>query len=93
MTYGVSTGPGDGGSGSNWGAENRTGTSGKNLAGQPANDTEYAVNTTGPTAGGTQTITYDTFSRRIGTWRSITEMTSNLTPGTTQILTTFTITP
>jgi hypothetical protein len=93
MTYGVSTGPGDAGSGSNWGAENRTGSSGQNIPSQPANDTEYAVNTTGPTAGGTQTITYDTFSRRIGTWRSITQMTSNLTPGSTTVLNTFTITP
>ncbi len=85
-------GSGDPGSGVNWGAENRTGTSGVNIASAPANGSEYRVNTSPPAAGGTQVITYDTFSRRIGTWRSIAQMTSNVTPGTTTVLNTFTIT-
>ena len=43
FTYGTSTGAGDPDSGSNWGAENRTGSSGVNLASQPANNSEFAV--------------------------------------------------
>jgi subtilisin family serine protease len=86
-------GSGDPDSGQNWGAENRDGSSGVNIAPAPANGSEWRVNTAPPAAGGTATITYDTFSRRIGTWRSITVMTSNVTPGTTTVLNTFTITP
>jgi hypothetical protein len=85
-------GVGDPTSGVNWGAENRTGTSGVNLAAAPADGSEWAVNTTGPTAGGTQTITYDVSAKKAGTYRSVAAMTSNLTPGTTQVVQTLTIT-
>jgi subtilisin family serine protease len=93
MTYGTSTGPGDPDSGSNWGAENRDGSSGQNLASQPADNTEYAVNMTGPTAGGTQTITFDAWSRTVGTYSSVAAMTSDVTPGTTQVIQVLTVTP
>ncbi len=86
-------GSGDPDSGVNWGAENRTGSSGVNIASAPPNGSEWAVNTSPPAAGGTQTITYDAFSRKAsaGPWRSITSMTSNVTPGTTTVTNTFTI--
>ena len=92
MTYGVSTGPGDPDAGSNWGAENRDGSSGQNLASQPADNTEYAVNMTGPTAGGVVSITFDASANKAGTYRSVAGMTSDLTPGTTQVVQTFTVT-
>ncbi len=84
---------GDPGSGINWGAENRDGTSGVNLATAPADGSEYAVNTTPPAAGGTQTITYDASSSKTGTYRSIAQMTSNVTPGITQVVEVLTVQP
>jgi hypothetical protein len=93
ITYGAANAAAsDPGSAMNWGAENRTGTSGVNLAAAPADGSEWAVNTTGPTAGGTQTITYDVSAKKAGTYRSVAAMTSNLTPGTTQVVQTLTIT-
>ncbi len=94
ISYGAANAAaGDPGSGINWGAENRVGTSGKNIPSAPANDTEYFVNLSGPTAGGTQTITYDASAKKAGTYRSVAEMTSNVTPGTTQVVQTLTVTP
>ena len=94
ISYGVANAAaGDPGSGINWGAENRVGTSGVNLAPSPADNTEFAVNTTGPTAGGTQSITYDASAKKAGTYRSVAGMTSNVTPGTTQVVQTLTVTP
>ena len=87
ISYGAANAAaGDPGSAMNWGAENRVGTSGVNIASAPANGTEWAVNLSGPTAGGTQTITYDASSRKAGTYRTIAEMTSDVTPGTTQVV-------
>jgi subtilisin family serine protease len=82
----------DPGSGGNTGAENRDGTSGVNLA-APANDTEWAVNTTGPAAGGTASVSYDASSKKAGTYDSTASMTSNRTPGITQVVQTLTVTP
>jgi hypothetical protein len=84
---------GDGDSGVNWGAENRDGTSGANIATAPANSTEYKVHTTPPAAGGSVTIPYDITSKKPGTWHSVASMTSNRTPGITQVVTTLTVTP
>jgi subtilase family protein/PA domain-containing protein len=81
----------DTGSGGNSGAENRDGTSGKNLV-TPADDTEWLVNMTGPTAGGTATIGYDASARRAGTYTTVAGMTSDVTPGTTQVVVTLTVT-
>ena len=59
---------GDPGSGTtiNWGAENRDGTSGKNISPAPANNTEYFVNDDSAAAGGSATITYDASSKQAG---------------------------
>ncbi len=92
LTYDVAnTASPDPGSGGNSGAENRDGTSGKNLA-TPADGTEWSVNTTGPTAGGTATIGYQASADKAGTYRSVAGMTSDVTPGTTQVVVTLTIT-
>ena len=84
---------GDGDSGVNWGAENREGSSGANIATAPANSSEYKVHTTGPQAGGQVTIPYDITSKKPGTYHSVASMTSNRTPGITQVVTTLTVTP
>jgi hypothetical protein len=92
-SYGTNSGAGDPDSGSNWGAENRDGSSGANIATQPGSDTEYAVHTTGPTAGGTTTLNYDIWSKFAGTYHSIAAMTSDQTPGVTQVSQEITVTP
>jgi hypothetical protein len=92
-SYGTNSGGGDPDSGSNWGAENRDGSSGANIATQPASDTEYAVHTTGPTAGGTTMLNYDIWSKFAGTYHSVASMTSDLTPGVTQVSQTIVVTP
>jgi subtilisin family serine protease len=86
-------GSGDPDSGQNWGAENRDGTSGANISSAPANSTQYRVNVTGLTAGGAVAIPYDITSDEVGTWDSVASMTSNRTPGITQVVTTLTVTP
>ena len=86
-------GSGDPDSGQNWGAENRDGTSGANIAATPADGSQYQVHTTPPTAGGSVTIPYDISSKKAGTYRSVASMTSNRTPGITQVVTTLTVTP
>jgi hypothetical protein len=84
-------GSGDPDSGVNWGAENRNGSSGVNIPTAPANGSEWSVNTSPPAAGGSQTITYDASAKKPGTYRSIAEMTSDVTPGITQIIRTLTV--
>jgi hypothetical protein len=86
-------GSGDPDSGQNWGAENRDGSSGANIATAPANGSEFLLHTTPPTAGGTVTIPYDITSKAPGTYNSVASMTSNRTPGITQVVTTLTVTP
>ena len=77
----------------NWGAENRDGTSGKNIARAPANNTEWRPNLSGPTPGGSAAVTYDASSKKAGTYKSVASMTSDVTPGTTQVVKTLTVTP
>jgi hypothetical protein len=96
-SYGTGTdagnaGSGDTDSGQNWGAENRNGTSGANIATAPANGSQYQVHTTPPTAGGSVSIPYDITSKKQGSWDSVASMTSNRTPGITQVVTTLTVT-
>ena len=96
--YGTGTdagnaGTGDPDSGVNWGAENRVGSSGANIATAPADGSQYQVHTTPPTAGGSVSIPYDITSKKTGTWHSLASMTSNRTPGITQVVTTLTVTP
>ena len=64
-----------------------------NLASAPANGTEWSVNTAPPAAGGTQSFTFDVSAKKAGTYRSVAEMTSDVTPGTTQVIQTITVTP
>ncbi len=91
LSYGTN-GAGDPGSGSNWGAENRNGTSGQNIPVQPPNGSEFAVITAPPQAGGTASVSWDVSADRSGTFGSIASMTSNVTPGKTQVVQTFTVT-
>ena len=48
---------------------------------------------TPPTAGGSAAIGYDASSTKAGTYRSVASMTSDQTPGTTQVVQTLTVTP
>jgi subtilisin family serine protease len=91
ISYGTN-GAGDPGSGSNWGAENRDGSSGKNIPSQPANGSEWAVLLDPPLAGGSASILYDVTAKKAGTYRSVAGLTSNVTPGITQVVQTFTVT-
>jgi subtilisin family serine protease len=84
MAYGTA-GPGDPASGVNWGAENRDGTSGKNLAAAPANGSDWKINTTPPQAGGVAQITYNASALYAGVFTSLASLTSSLTPGVTQV--------
>jgi hypothetical protein len=93
ISYGAgNTASPDPASGGNTGAENREGTSGKNLA-PPADNTEWAVVLTGPTAGGPADITYDASSKKTGTYDTTAAMTSDQTPGIAQVVQTLTVTP
>jgi hypothetical protein len=93
ISYGVANAAaGDPGTGINWGAENRDGTSGKNISPAPANNTEYFVVLNPPTAGGSATIGYDASSKKAGTYNSTASMTSDATAGTTQVVETLTVT-
>jgi subtilisin family serine protease len=83
-------GPGDGASGQNYGAENRDGSSGKNMT-DPGNGTEFSVNTSPPTPGGSASIDYGANASKIGTYQTLAEMTSNLTKGTTQVVQTLNV--
>ena len=89
--YGGGTTPanaatGDPDSGVNWGAENRDGTSGRNLTVAPANGSEYRPVTSPPVAGGSKAISYDISAAGAGSYASNAELTTNLTPGTTQVV-------
>ncbi len=93
VSYGAANAAaGDPGSAINWGAENRDGTSGKNLPSAPADDTEWRPILSPPTAGGSATVTYDASSKRVGTYKSVAGMTSDVTPGTTQVVQTLIVT-
>jgi hypothetical protein len=93
ISYGAANSTaGDPGSGINFGAENRDGTSGVNLP-APDNGHEFAVTTSPPAAGGTATIHYDVWSNKAGTYSSVAEMTSDVTPGTTQVVSVVTVRP
>ncbi len=86
-------GSGDPDSGQNWGAENRDGSSGANIATAPANGSEFLLHTTPPTAGGSVSIPFDVWGKKTGTWHSDATMLSNLVNGGTIAPVTLTITP
>jgi len=94
ISYGAANSSGgDPGSGINWGAENRDGSSGKNIPSPgPANGSEYVVTTSPPQAGGTATVGYDASSKKAGTYSSVASMASDVTPGTTEVVQTLTVT-
>ena len=86
-------GSGDPDSGQNWGAENRTGSSGANIASAPANGSEFKVNTSPPTAGGSVSIPFDITSKVPGFYHSIASLTASTVSGTTQVSQPLTVTP
>jgi Fibronectin type-III domain len=94
VSYGAANAAaGDPGSAMNWGAENRDGTSGKNLPAAPADGSEWRPVLTGPTPGGSATFTYDASADTAKTYTSTASMTSDVTPGTSQAVQTLTVTP
>ena len=88
-------GSGDADSGQNWGAENRDGSSGANIGSAPADGSQYQVHTTPPTAGGTVTVPFDITAKKNGdgAWTSVASLTSDTTPGTTEVVQALTVTP
>ena len=94
ISYGAANAAaGDPGSAINWGAENRVGTSGINIPSAPANGSEYKVLMGPPTPGGSVVLTFDVFSKIAGTYHSVAAMTSDTTPGTTQVSAPITVSP
>ncbi len=81
--------PGD----SNWGAENRDGSSGISLSAYPGNGVSRAVHMGAPTPGGSVSIPFDITSKKPGTYHSDASLTSSTTPGITQAVQTLTVTP
>ncbi|HTS74458.1 MAG TPA: S8 family serine peptidase [Gaiellaceae bacterium] len=84
---------GDPGSAINWGAENRDGSSGKNLAAPPADNTEYRPVLGPPIPGGSVSIPFDVWGKKVGTWHSDATLLSSLVPGATIASQSLTITP
>jgi len=96
--YGSGSTPGNAGSGDpdsgvNWGAENRDGSSGKNISPAPANGSEYTIHTAPPAPGGSVTIPFDVWGKKPGTYTSDASLTSDKTPGTTVVPQVLTINP
>jgi subtilisin family serine protease len=83
----------DTGSGGKTGAENRTGTSGKNVTPAPADGSDWKVNTSPPTPGGSVTFSYDASADTPGSYDTVANMRSNVTAGITQVVRTLTVTP
>jgi hypothetical protein len=96
--FGANMGPGDPPTGLNTGAENRDGTSGRNLFNPPAvgsfpvAGSSLRVLTSGPTPGGKVTITYDAFGRNAGVHDILASFTSNVVQGVTTDRETITVT-
>src|SRR5262249_61592868 len=84
---------GDAGRGSSWGAETRDGSSGKTPAAAPADNSEYRVNTSPPTAGGQVTLAFDIDAKIPGLFNSVASLVSDQTAGTTQVYQPLTVTP
>ena len=92
FAFGPDMGAGDP-EGLNTGAENRDGTSGKNLGSVPTAGSSLTVNTSGPTPGGKVTITYDAFGRNAGVHDILATLTSSVVEGATTDRETITVTP
>ena len=89
----ANAGSGDPDSGQNWGAENRDGSSGLNIASAPVNGHEYQPVLSGPMPGGSVSLAFDVFGKKTGSWFSDASMTSNQTVGTTIASQKITVTP
>jgi subtilisin family serine protease len=84
VSYGAANAAlGDPGSTINWGAENRDGSSGKNIASAPADDSEYRPVLGKAQTGGSVTLRFDLWGPTVGTWFSDARLTSNQTVGMT----------
>jgi subtilisin family serine protease len=80
------------------GAENRAGTSGRNLyyngAGTlPVNGTELKLSSVPPSAGGAVQFSYGASAKKTGSYTSTANLLSDATPGITQDVETLTVTP
>ncbi|MEP7275518.1 MAG: S8 family serine peptidase, partial [Betaproteobacteria bacterium] len=80
------------------GAENRNGTSGRNLyyngtGTLPADGTELKVSSTPPTAGGSLQFTYKAAAKKPGGYTTTANMASDVTPGIAQDVEALTVTP
>ena len=97
FAFGGNMGAGDP-EGLNTGAENRDGTSGKNLFNPPApgsfpaSNSTLRVLTSGPTPGGKVTITYDAFGRNAGVHDILATLISSVVEGATTDRETITVT-
>jgi hypothetical protein len=68
---------------SNWGAENRDGSSGISLGSYPGDFGSELVTMGTPTPGGSANLVFDLFGKKTGSWYSDARMTTNRTTGTT----------
>lgn len=83
VTYTYARVDGDGTSdGFSVGAENRDGTSGVNLGRAPVAGEQFAIETSPPQAGGSQTISYDALGTHRGTYELVATMMSNVSNAT-----------
>jgi hypothetical protein len=80
--YGQVTGTGSS-DGLTVGAENRDGSSGVMLGSVPATGADYTIVANPPVAGGSVTVTYDAFGRRVGTYVVPARLLTDITPGVT----------
>jgi len=97
IAYGTILGNGDGAL-LTVGAENRLGNRGgmiyyNGTGTLPAAGTELRVSSTPPAAGGSVTFSYNASAKKAGTYTTTANLTSNLTPGTTQDVDLLTVTP
>jgi subtilisin family serine protease len=97
IAYGPNTGSGDNGR-LTVGAENKVGNRGGNIyfngtGTLPVNGTQLRVTSSPPVAGGNVTFTYDASAKKAGSYSTTANLTSNLTPGTTQDVVPLTVTP
>ena len=76
FSYGALQGP-DPATPTAFGAENRMGSSGANIpAASVVSGSEFLVETSGPTPGGSVTLSYEASSRRVGTYDILASLTS-----------------
>jgi subtilisin family serine protease len=97
IDYGTINGNGDGGL-LTVGAENRSGDRGgmiyyNGVGTLPSNGTGLAITSSPPGLGGMVQFTYDALGKKTGVYSTTANMTSNVTPGTTQVVQPLTVTP